>query len=162
MIGGIAHGAAAVMAEAQHEAQRELIRRQTEEKVRRHKLKQQQRAQAAQTQTQALTEEQKRLAKAKKAAAAEEAQQGGEGAEGFVAGAAVSGLHIPVHHTIKAVMGVDTSQCCRDEMRTKWTCIPTISLAESVKGNPILIPLSRRHPWLVLRPQSPRICTIYM
>ena len=90
MIGGLAHGAANVIAEAQREAQRDVLR--AEEKARRHLLKQQQRAQAAQAHAQPLTEEQKRLAKARKAAAVEEAQQGGEGAEGFVAGAAVSAL----------------------------------------------------------------------
>lgn len=86
MIGAAAHNAAALY-------QMQLENQRQEEKARRHKAKQLARQQAAQAQAKAITEQQKQQIKAKQAA--EEAAQGGEGAESFVAGAAVSSLPAP-------------------------------------------------------------------
>lgn len=79
-------GAAAQNAVAMYQIQLENQRQ--EDKARRQKAKQLARQQAAHAQAKAITEQQKQQIKAKQAA--EEAAQGGEGAESFVAGAAVS------------------------------------------------------------------------
>ena len=153
MIGSAARGVAAALQEQQ--------RLQHEERMKQHRamLASQQQQRTAEAQVLAKA---RKAQKAAAAAKAEAEQQGGEGAEGFVAGAAVGFTLLLVQTAPVSTHQTPVFGFYRDVMRTLGSCTQIISLADSGRAEVILTPSSRLPLWLVSHHLSPSISIIYM